>query len=313
MKATLLNLQRMSTEDGPGIRTTVFFKGCSLSCRWCHNPESIERRPRTAWNPQACLGCRACEPVCPRGALRPPAQGPRPDPQRCQACGACARECPAAALEVLGREWTLDELVGELLRDRAYFEASGGGVTASGGEPSLWPGFVAGLFARLRAAGVSTALDTCGHCSPEALAQCLADADLVLYDLKLLDPELHRRWTGHGPERVLANARALARGLRPGQRLWIRTPLIPGATASPENLAALGGFIARELGPAVERWELLTFNNLCREQYRRLGRSWDFAETALLGAAELERLAAAARGAGLEPARVLVSGPTRLE
>jgi pyruvate formate lyase activating enzyme len=318
VNATILNLQRMSTEDGPGIRTTVFFKGCPLACGWCHNPESIAPGPRTVWHPRACLGCGACARVCPRGALAETSEagaagGVRPDPARCRACGACARECPAAALEVLGAAWTPEALAAELARDQAYFEESGGGVTASGGEPLLWPGFVAELFRLLRARGIACALDTCGHASPEALSRVAAEAGLVLLDLKLWDPEEHRRHTGQDNRLVLDNARRLARGLRPDQRLWIRTPLVPGVTARADNLTGLGRFLATELGPAVERWELLAFNNLCRDQYVRLGRTWEYAGTPLMTAAELERCAELARAAGVPPERVRPTGPTRVE
>lgn len=313
MKARILNIQRMSTEDGPGIRSTVFFKGCPLACSWCHNPESIASGPRTVFSAERCIGCGNCSAVCEQQALPPPGQGPRPDPARCQACGRCVEQCPAAALELLGQERELDGLFDELIRDRVFFEESGGGVTASGGEPLLWPKFVAELFARLRAEGIGCALDTCGQAQTEALRAVAAAADLILYDLKAIDSELHRRHTGLDNHRILENLRDLAAGRRPGQRLWIRTPLIPGATASAENLAGLGRFLAGELNGAVERWELLAFNNLCREQYARLGLRWAFSDTPLFSRIELDELAAAARGSGLEPERVVVSGPTRLE
>jgi pyruvate formate lyase activating enzyme len=311
VKALILNLQRMSTEDGPGIRTTAFFKGCPLACDWCHNPESLDPRPRANFQARACLGCRACAGVCPNGALPPPEVRPRPDLARCEGCGACARACPAAALQVQGVEWTAEALVTELARDRVFFEESGGGVTASGGEPLLWPAFVTELFERLAAVGISRALDTSGHASPGALVRAASRSDLVLLDLKLFDPEAHRRHTGQDNRLILENARRLAASL-PAGRLWIRTPLIPGVTAREDNLRALGGFIAG-LGPAFGRWELLAFNNLCREQYLALGRSWPYATERLLAPDELAHWTEVARGALPDPGRVVATGPTRVE
>jgi pyruvate formate lyase activating enzyme len=313
MRATILNIQRMSTEDGPGIRTTVFFKGCPLSCAWCHNPESIDRTPRVIWQEQKCIGCRTCDTVCENGGLRPSQAGPRIDPASCRLCGACTDACPAGALMRLGAEWEVEALAAEVAKDRVFFEESGGGVTASGGEPALWPDFLKAFFKRCREQGLHTALDTCGACPEKLLLELAEGADLVLLDLKDADPDRHRRFTGQSNARVLENARALAGALGPAQTLWIRTPLIPGATATRENLSAIGRFIASDLGGAVERWELLAFNNLCREQYRRLGRSWEFKDTPLLTRAELDRLADAARASGFPPDRIAATGPTRVE
>jgi len=313
MRATILNIQRMSTEDGPGIRTTVFFKGCPLSCTWCHNPESIDRAPRVIWQEQRCIGCRTCDTICEHGGLSPSPSGPRLDPAACRLCGACTDACPGGALERLGAEWEVEELAAEVAKDRAYFEESGGGVTASGGEPTLWADFSKSFFKRCRALGLSTALDTCGACSQKSLLALAAEADLVLFDLKHADEDRHRLFTGQSNRRIMENARALAKALGPKQRLWVRTPLIPGATATGENLLALGRFIASDLDGRVERWELLAFNNLCREQYRRLGRRWEFQDTPLLTRAELGRLLDAASASGFEPERIATSGPTLME
>ncbi len=301
----------MSTEDGPGIRTTVFFKGCSLACTWCHNPESIDRAPRVIWQENHCIGCRTCDEICPNGALEHGPHGNTIDPGRCQDCGTCTDACPATALQQLGASWQLDDLVTEVVKDRAYFEESGGGITASGGEPALWPGFVGPFLERCRALGLHTALDTCGMCSDKALLTIADQTDLVLYDLKEIDPDKHRCFTGQGNEKILRNVKMLANTRDLGKQLWIRTPLIPGTTATEENLEGLGRFIADELDGGVGRWELCAFNNLCREQYRRLGWKWRFEETALLTRDELERLEAKARASGVDPDIVVGTGPTR--
>ena len=232
MNATVLNVQRMSTEDGPGLRTTVFFKGCPLACTWCHNPESLSPRPEVVVHPERCIACGTCVEVCPHGAVPRSAGDPV---NACQACGTCCDQCPTGARERLGVTWTLDALAAEVAKDRAYFETSGGGVTVSGGEPALQAAFVRAFLARCRESGLRTALDTCGQCPRDVLLDLAGQATLVLFDLKLIDPESHRRFTGVSNERILANLRALrdwmdAQAEPPA--LWIRTPLIPGATTA---------------------------------------------------------------------------------
>jgi pyruvate formate lyase activating enzyme len=310
----ILHLQRLSTEDGPGIRTTVFFKGCPLRCAWCHNPESLSPHPQVQWLEQRCIGCRTCLGTCPNSCLTMTEQGVAIDRERCVGCGICAEACPANAMELLGTDVTVDELVREVSKDRTYFETSGGGVTVSGGEPAMQPGFVAAFLARLRDLGISTALDTCGLASRQSLDAILPHVDLVMFDLKEIDPEKHRAFTGQRNE-VILEALLLVRDAivdrMPSPRLWIRTPLIPGTTASRENLYGLGEFIAEHLDGLVERWELCAFNNLCRDKYRRLGMPWQFAETPLLRAETLGALAAWARQSGVEPGIVMATGPTR--
>ena len=313
--ARILHLQRLSTEDGPGIRTTVFFKGCPLACAWCHNPESIPSQPQVQWLEQRCIGCGTCMEACPRGCLSRDAAGAIViDRSCCAGCGTCATACPANALELLGRTIAVDELVREVLKDRAYFEASGGGVTLSGGEPTLQAPFARHFLQRMRAEGVQTALDTCGLMSPATLETLLPYVDLVLYDLKEIDAEKHRTFTGQSNTTILENVRLLRRLIAesaPATRLWIRTPLIPDATATRENLLGLGAFIASALDGAVERWELCAFNNLCRDKYRRLGLTWAFAATPLMTAEELAEMERWARESGVAPAMVLATGAAR--
>jgi pyruvate formate lyase activating enzyme len=314
--ALILHLQRLSTEDGPGIRTTVFFKGCPLNCCWCHNPESISPFPQVHWIETRCIGCGTCIEACPNGALSQLPNGEiRVDRQRCQGCGECAAACPTNAMELLGTQITLEKLTRELLKDKAYF-GSDGGVTASGGEPTLQSGFVARLFARLHEEGIHTALDTCGVCSFENLESLLPVTDMVLYDLKLAEDRDHQAWTGRSNQLILQNLIVLGNLLRsryPETRLWIRTPLIPETTTTKNNLRQIGGFIQQNIPDLVERWDLCAFNNLCRDKYRRLGMEWRYADTPLMTTAELDRCLRFAQASPFDNARIIVTGAAKTE
>lgn len=311
---TYLHLQRLSTEDGPGIRTTVFLKGCLLCCRWCHNPESLDPQPQIQRVETNCIQCGLCMAACDQGALRLGLDFLEIDWARCDACGACVEACPTGAMERLGTRVSVDDLFNELIKDRAFFETSGGGVTLSGGEPALQADFCAALMARLRATGVHTALDTCGMTSRSNLEKITPHADAILFDLKEMDPGRHRAFTGQSNRVALGNLLAIREALlaqKPQPRLWVRTPLIPGATATRENLVGIGAFLAEHLDGLVERWELPAFNNLCRDKYRRLGMTWAYEDTPLLTQDELDQLEDWAKESGFPPERVMATGAVR--
>ena len=315
-RGMMLQIQRMSTEDGPGIRSTVFFKGCSLSCSWCQNPESLTQKQELQWMKTRCIGCRECVKACPEGALTPGEAGMVIDRMRCTVCGRCADACPSTAMELIGEEWELDSVVTEVLKDRVYFEKSEGGVTLSGGEPSVQARFAAALLSALKSRGIHTALDTCGQASWETLETLITHTDLVLFDVKEIDPEKHRRFTGRTNELILENLIRLSRyseGQETPRKLWVRTPMVPQATACRENIEGIGKFLARELAGTVSRWELCAFNNLCRDKYLRLDRQWPHANEPLMRKEEMEAFAAVARASGVEPSIVHWSGPTRVE
>ena len=284
------NVQRFSTEDGPGIRTTVFMKGCPLRCRWCHNPEGLSPKPELVWYDVRCIGARHCLRVCPAGALDLTPSGMRIDRARCSPCELCAEACPSGALEVIGRSWTAGDLFSYVDKDRAFYETSGGGMTVSGGEPAMQPVFVEAFLRLCREEGIAAALDTCGYADWSVYERLLPHVVLVLYDLKIMDSERHRRATGVSPDRILANAEAIAGR---GVPMWVRTPIVPGYSDDEENIAALGAFIRDRL-PTVQRWDLLAYTKLGRPKYGRLDLPYALEEVEPPARQSMERLAAIA-------------------
>jgi pyruvate formate lyase activating enzyme len=238
----IFDIHRYALDDGPGIRSTVFFKGCPLNCIWCHNPEGICSGPELFYQPRECIACGECLTACPRQALS--LEGPliRVDRRRCDACGQCAARCPAKALTIKGHYHEPGALVAALLQDRRFVDHSNGGVTFSGGEPTRWPRYLGHVAQRLKSEGVHLALQTCGQFVWDAFAaQLLPWLDLIFFDLKCLDPELHRRWTGRSNRTILANFAKLTRTVP--DKLVCTIPLIGGLTAAPLHLQAVAEMI----------------------------------------------------------------------
>ena len=262
---TVFNVQRGSFHDGPGIRTTVFLKGCPLRCPWCHNPEGISPAPEVLLSDARCLGCRICEAACPRpgGPLPPGAALGR---EGCVACRACVEACPAAAREVAGRTTHVGEVVAEVVRDRPVYEESGGGVTFSGGEPLAQPAFLLAALEACRGEGIHTAVDTCGFSPRDSVLAAAARTDLFLWDVKTLDPERHLALTGVPLAPILANLEAVSRA---GTPIWLRVPVIPGVNDDEASITRAAELAART--PSVRRVSLLPYHATANGKRARLG------------------------------------------
>lgn len=271
----IFDIRRFSTHDGGGIRTTVFFKGCPLCCAWCHNPEGISPARRPVWFAGACIGCASCADTARNGGVIAMENGVRIDASAQEDWDSIMDACPTEALRWDSREITIDELMEEIRRDKPFFVHGGGGVTLSGGDPLMQAGFAAELLRRCREEGIHTAVETELHAKPEDALRVLARADLIYADLKLFDSDLHRRYTGAGNEVILENLRMLLRGDLRG-RVIVRTPLIPGITATEENIAAIARFLSEQ--DADVRLELLNYNPLAAAKYPLVGREYCFRE-----------------------------------
>jgi len=278
------HVQKYSTRDGPGIRDTVFFKGCPLGCLWCSNPELIRPRPDVLYDRNQCVQCGTCISACPRDALSfDDDHRVVVDRQACRASGECVSACPEGALELVGREIGVDALVKELLKDSVFYETSGGGVTFSGGEPLYQSGFVRQVAEKLKESGIHTALDTCGDVSWCRFEEVLDVIDLVLYDIKVADRDVHTQLTGRDNDFILANVRMLARR---GIPMHIRLVAVPGLTDSRDELNARME-IVKELS-TVEQVDLLPYHRYGVGKYERLGLDYPLVEVEEHSAEEVE-------------------------
>jgi pyruvate formate lyase activating enzyme len=263
---TIFDIKHFAVHDGPGIRTTVFLKGCPLSCLWCHNPESLSPRPQLLFTPRKCIGCDNCFEACHEAAHRKVEGVHVIDWERCRARGDCVDGCYAGALEMAGYETTVNDVMEEVLRDRTFHANSGGGVTLSGGEPLAQLGFTGALLRVAKGQGLHTALDTSGHAPWPRFEGVLPYTDLVLYDLKHMDPERHAELTGVSNGLIHENLRRLD---RLGASTWIRIPLIPGLNDDDANLEATGEFLSQLEN--VERVEILRYHRLAETKYASAG------------------------------------------
>ncbi len=295
MVGQIYNIQRYSLHDGPGIRTTVFLKGCPLSCAWCHNPESQQLSPQLMVNPTLCMGCHECVKGCETGALLAADKQMKVIDNQCILCGACQKACPAGAIEIIGKGYTLEQVVSEVLKDRTFYDSSGGGVTLSGGEPLQQWTFALALVKALKKEKIHITLDTSGHEQWAHLEPFLGLVDLYLYDVKHMDPDRHRRWTGVDNLRILDN---LERLMDQGEKIWIRLPLIPGINDQEDHLHDLAAFVSR--GQGVDKVCLLPYHGFAAGKYDQLGMVYDMKDKKKPGPDRILASKALLEGYGLE-------------
>ena len=255
MKATIFDIERNSYVDGPGIRTTVFFKGCNLRCAWCHNPESQSAKPQMMFYKNKCTGCGKCREKCPNSM------------EKCDLCGRCTLYCPHDAREICGKEYTVDEVMREILKDKAFYENTGGGVTFSGGECMLQIDFLEEILRECKKNGIHTAVDTAGHLLFERFERILPYTDLFLYDVKCYDSEKHKQYTGVGNELILENLKRL---LATDKSVWIRIPIIPTVNDTEEEIRSIRSFLLSCGTP--EKVELLPYHAMGEHKYAAIGK-----------------------------------------
>ena len=282
--ALITNIMRFAVHDGPGIRTTVFFKGCPLACAWCHNPEGQSFRPEVMYSEERCLLCGDCAAVCPQYAIHREDGWMETSSELCRCCGVCLDHCLMEARQIAGRRITLSELIAEIEKDVVFFDESGGGVTLSGGEPLSQPAFVSALLRACRGRGIHTVIETCGFAHPAIFLDVATRADLVLFDLKLLDPVKHRRYTGVANERILGNLEALAASGRP---MAVRIPVVPGINDSDADLRQFSNFLSHA---GVRRADLLPYHRTGMDKYKRLGLMYGCKDIAEPTPADLDRV-----------------------
>ncbi|MCG6908591.1 MAG: glycyl-radical enzyme activating protein [Deltaproteobacteria bacterium] len=266
----IFDIKRYAIHDGPGIRTTVFFKGCPLRCPWCHNPEGLDRVPQVAYRQDRCIGCGECIDACPEKALALTPEGVRTDETRCRHCGACSKACPADARELVGKIASVREVLDIIKKDVPFFDTSGGGATFSGGEPLMQPEF---LLALLQACGreeIHRAVDTTGYADTDTLMQIARHTDLFLYDLKCMDPAKHRRYTGVSNALILKNLDALSRY---GIRIGVRIPLIPGINDRDDDIDAFIAHLSHL--PRVPMVHILPYHDFQKRKYTTFSMIYD--------------------------------------
>lgn len=277
MEAVLFNLQKFCIHDGPGIRTTVFFKGCPLSCHWCANPESQNIRQEITRDLEKCVQCLTCLQVCPNGAMMvSPLKNIQYCREKCMQCGHCVEICPTGALELCGKSYTLEEVLAEVCKDKEFYDDSGGGVTFSGGEFLLQPDFAIELATKLHQEKIHVAGETSGFATQKVFAHILPHIDLVLFDMKHYDTKKHREITGVDPELIWQNLQMAAYS---DQQLLVRIPVIPGINDSLEDAAS---FVVKLKEFGQTRVQLLPFHQLGQKKYDILGKMYKFADVAQL-------------------------------
>ncbi|MBK7096270.1 MAG: glycyl-radical enzyme activating protein [Saprospiraceae bacterium] len=267
----IFNINKYAINDGPGIRMTIFLKGCPLNCAWCHNPESQNSGIQKLYTKLKCIGCMECVKACPNDACELTIDGIKTDPSRCQLCGICAEVCPTKATEMAGKEYSTDELLKIIEKERHFFDQSGGGITISGGEPLIYHDFMNDLFDKCGELKIHRAIDTSGFVKTDFLLTIAEKTELFLYDIKLMDSVNHKNWTGVGNELILSNLRVLS---EKGANIEIRIPLIKGVNDDYENISKTAEFI-HSLPGEKKKISILPYHKIAIKKYEKLGLDYE--------------------------------------
>lgn len=293
----VFNIERFATEDGRGIRTVVFLKGCSLRCRWCANPESQRAKTEILVKTNACIQCGRCKALCPQDAIYlKEGYGYITDQDKCSLCGACVKACYVDAREYMGKEYEKEELLGEILRDRQYYGMSGGGVTFSGGEPLRYYKLICWVGEQMRLRGYNTLVETCGHVPAQAFEAICDQVEYIYYDFKQINPVRHRELTGVDNTLILRNLEWLCRHYK--GHLAVRYPYIPGCNGDDESIKGFFRYI-KGLGN-ISEIIFLPYHRLGMPKYQGLGREYEMGDMGSLKKAEIGFLVEHARDYGLE-------------
>jgi pyruvate formate lyase activating enzyme len=267
--AILFDIKKYALHDGPGIRTTVFLKGCPLACWWCHNPEGISIKPHLIYDLNRCIGCTECIEACPNTAISFTKKGLLTDPVLCRQCGVCAEICPAEARQLAGKNKSVEDLINIIKKDTPFYDESGGGVTFSGGEPLMQPEVLLRLLKECGRLCIHRALDTTGFADADTLRRIAKETDLFLFDLKFMNSANHKKYTGVYNEKILSNLEMLA---KEGSKITIRIPLIPGVNDDDENIEQTGVFVSAL--PGVKEVHLLPFHDFQKNKYKKFGMAY---------------------------------------
>lgn len=287
MNGIIFDIHQYAIYDGPGIRTVVFLKGCPLSCAWCHNPESQDPEPQISYFQERCVKCGKCVDSCPNEALTLTSEGIERDPRKCTLCGNCTKVCPNQVMELVGKEYSVDEVIKIVAADKIFYDNSGGGVTISGGEPTMQYSFLISLLQKLKEKGIHSAIETCGFFNEKHLDELMELVDLFLFDIKHVDPAIHEKYTGIKNDKIKENFKNIVNKTN-SKKISCRIPIIPGFNKDLEVIKGIADFL-NEVSYTNDV-HLMPYNKLAKTKYEKMGMGHLYKDMGELSEKELEEI-----------------------